>query len=194
MTPTARWPVTIEAGPLTLRPWQPDDTSWLYHACQDAEIQRWTRVPSPYTAGDAAAFVRRHAVPQPEPDGPASFAVTRTETGELLGCISYVRVEEGRGELGYWMAAEARGQGAAPAALDALARWGIDVLGLHDVYVRIARGNGASQRVAVKAGFVREGEQVGACRDGADPDDALVFTRKADPPAGTALAPAARRT
>jgi RimJ/RimL family protein N-acetyltransferase len=171
----------IEAGPFTLRPWQPDDTSWLYRACQDPEIQRWTTVPSPYTAGDAATFVRRHAVPQPEPDGLASFAVTVTETGELLGCISFVRREGDRGEIGYWTAAEGRGRGAMPAALDALARWGHAVLGLREVEVRVAQGNTASQRVALKAGFARAGEHPGAGKDGREPADALVFTRPADP-------------
>ncbi len=169
----------IERDGLTLRPWTSDDTSWLYRACQDAEIQRWTRVPTPYTAGEAAAFVTAHARPQPEPDS-AFFAIARTETGELLGSISYNHIADGRGEIGYWVAADSRGEGVAPAALGALVQWGFSSLGLTQTWLRAARGNRGSQRVAEKTGFRFDRVEPAACRDGEAPDDALVYVLDAD--------------
>jgi RimJ/RimL family protein N-acetyltransferase len=169
----------IEAGAFTLRPWRGDDTAFVFDACQDPDISRWTRVPKPYRPGDAAAFVRAHARPQPEPAG-AWFAITRTETGELLGAISLHDLDRAaaRGELGYWLAAGSRGEGAAAASLDALARWCLEELELVEVEVRVAPGNLASQKVADRAGFSPHGVVPGGCNDGDEAVDALVFVRK----------------
>jgi RimJ/RimL family protein N-acetyltransferase len=173
-------PLTIEAGPFTLRPWVGADAAFVFDACQDADIQRWTTVPTPYRAGDAAAFVRRHARPQPEASG-AWFALTRTESGELLGSMSFNRFDRSQrnGEIGYWLVPDGRGQGAASTCVDALSRWGFAALGLDEVRLLIARGNLASQRVAARAGFTPNGLLPGGCRDGDVPDDGLVFVRRA---------------
>jgi RimJ/RimL family protein N-acetyltransferase len=61
------------------------------------------------------------------------------------------------GHIGYWMTAEARGRGLTTAALRALSRWGIEDLGLGRVELVTDPENIASQRVAEKAGFQREG-------------------------------------
>ena len=170
----------IEAGDVTLRPWLPADVAFVYAACQDHEIQRWTTVPRPYRAIDAVGFVRAHARPQPEPTG-AWFAITRTETSEVLGSISFTSYDEARGvgEIGYWLGPEGRGVGAAAQSLAALADWGVTALGLTEVVVRIARANLASQAVARRAGFVADGVEADGCVDGDRTDDALRFVRSA---------------
>ena len=40
-----------------LRELQIDDAEWIYRACQDSEIQRWTTVPRPYSRDHAESFV-----------------------------------------------------------------------------------------------------------------------------------------
>ena len=40
-----------------LRPLQSSDAEWIYHACQDAEVQHWTKIPRPYTREHAKSFV-----------------------------------------------------------------------------------------------------------------------------------------
>ena len=169
----------IEAGPYTLRPWQGDDTTFVFEACQDPDVARWTTVPSPYRAADAAAFVSAHAGPQPEASS-AWFALTRTDTGELLGSMSYNTFDSasGTGEIGYWLAWEARGAGVASTCLDGLARWGFDQLGLTEVRALVAQGNLRSQRVAERAGFLAEEIVPGRCRDGDRPDDGVVYVRR----------------
>jgi RimJ/RimL family protein N-acetyltransferase len=171
----------IEHEGLTLRPWVPDDASWVYWACQDPEIQRWTTVPAPYTALDAAAFVRRHARAQPS-EGGAHFAIVRTETGEAVGSIAFTCFVDRLGEVGYWIAAEARGGGAAAVALEALCAWGARELGLRGAYLRVAPGNLASRRVAEKAGFVLDTVVPGDCHDGGSVTDALVYRRSLELP------------
>jgi RimJ/RimL family protein N-acetyltransferase len=49
---------------LYLRPPRLGDAGQIYAACQDAEIQRWTTVPSPYSRADAEMF-RHRARPDP---------------------------------------------------------------------------------------------------------------------------------
>jgi RimJ/RimL family protein N-acetyltransferase len=166
----------IEAGAFTLRLWEAADTSFVFDAAQDGEVRRWSSLPSPFTAGDAARFVREHARNQPEGVS-AWFAITLTESGELLGSVGFSELDlaSGTGEISYWLAPEGRGRGAATAGLTALCRWGFDALGLVEVQVRIAAGNLASRRVAERAGFERADVQVGVCHDGDDPADAVIY-------------------
>jgi len=63
----------------------------------------------------------------------------------------------GSGEVGYWVKREARGRGVATRALELVARWALVEKGLGRFQLRADVANGPSQRVAEKAGFVREG-------------------------------------
>lgn len=168
----------IECGWLTLRPWRPDDLSFVYDACQDPEIQRWTTVPSPYRAVDAATFL--HLAADAARAGTGTWlAIEAIETSELLGSISLKDGAGGRGEIGYWVAAEARGRGVASQALDGLAAWALGELGLDEVWLLVAEGNVASRRAAERAGFVAVERRPGACSvDGSDVD-AVVLRRRA---------------
>ncbi len=105
---------SIAAGSITLRPWEPSDVSFVYDACQDPEIQRWTNLPSPFTASDAIALL--HLSSSLREEGKAAlFAITSTDQGELLGAVSVREVDHRRRQalIGYWVAVEARRRGAA---------------------------------------------------------------------------------
>ena len=169
----------IEIGAYTLRPWEAADTSFVFHCCQDPEIQRWTTVPTPYRPGDAAAFVIAHATPQPE-EASAWFAVVRTDTGELLGSISFNWFSRQRatGEIGYWLGPQARGLGVMSTVLPGLARWSVAALELSSVLLRVAAGNAASRAVAARAGFVEVGVEQGGGKDGSGVDDLVRFMWK----------------
>jgi len=165
----------IPGGEVTLRPWEPADTAFVFDSCQDADVQRWTRVPTPYTALHAATFIERHARPQPEEDG-AFFAITRTDTGEVLGSMSFNHIDWAfaAAEAGYWVARDARGQGVATSALVSLVEWGRRELRLVEERLRVLAGNLASQRVAERAGFAASGI------DRSDGDELLAFVRRLD--------------
>jgi RimJ/RimL family protein N-acetyltransferase len=149
----------VAAGPVTLRPWEPADVSFVYDACQDAEIQRWTNLPSPFRAADAVALLQFSTTLR-ERGTAALFAVTSTDQGELLGAVSLRDIErkEGRASIGYWIASEARGRGVAKAAVEAAARWAMDALGVGEVYADVLPGNDASVRVLERCGFAPDGE------------------------------------
>ena len=152
-------PVEITAGSLHLRPWEPGDAEQVYEACQDPELQRWTRVPSPYRREDAVSFVEQVSPREWESGKGAPFAVLDATSGRLLASVGFVRLD-GRddvAEIGFWCAASARGRGVTTQAVGAVCRWGFGALGLQRVDWLAEVGNAGSRRVAEKAGFTVEG-------------------------------------
>lgn len=148
----------LSDGAVALRGWRATDTAPMTAGLNDAEIARWTRVPSPYTEADAGQYLQRMEE-QRLAGYELALAIVAAGSGELLGSIS-VRAtswEHLRGELGYLVFAAARGSGAAPRAVRLLSRFAFDEVGLERLELFTATGNTASQRVAEKAGFVREG-------------------------------------
>jgi RimJ/RimL family protein N-acetyltransferase len=144
----------LSDGVVTLRPWREDDVPALVAALQDPEIPRWTRVPSPYTERDARWFLATHRADRDE----MSLAIVSAANGdELLGGIGFRLPRVRVGELGYWVAAGARGRGIATRAVNLLARWGFDELGLARVQILADPRNAASRHVAERAGFTSEG-------------------------------------
>jgi RimJ/RimL family protein N-acetyltransferase len=143
---------------ITLRPPAPDDVDAITDACQDPEIPRWTRVPSPYTRAHAIDFVERSARMW-DSGTDAAFVITDPETGDLLGAIGVHRFggEDSGPEVGYWLARDARGRGVATRALRLVVDWARRELGVRLLLQADVR-NGASRRVAEKTGFRYVGE------------------------------------
>lgn len=145
-------------GPTLLRAWRDSDVSALVAACQDREIARWTRVPDPYGESDARAYLLQR-FDATHAGAAASFAIAQTaDDQKLLGSISLLRLDwpNLRGEVGYWLARGARGQGHASRAVRLICQWGRTALALERIDLLAATGNLASQRVAQRTGFVRE--------------------------------------
>jgi RimJ/RimL family protein N-acetyltransferase len=144
-------------GPTALRPWRDSDVAGIVAACQDPEIARWTTVPTPYGEADARVYLA-HRWDAIEGGSSAPFAIVSVPDDELLGSISLMRFawEHERAEVGYWLAAPARGQGHATRAVRLICAWGFRLLGLERIELFAATGNPASQRVAERAGFTRE--------------------------------------
>jgi RimJ/RimL family protein N-acetyltransferase len=164
---------------LVLRPHRPDDEDAVLRACQDPGIQRWiTAVPVPYTRADARLFVTEVA-PRERAER-RGMPVVVEAGGELAGSAG-LHLREGRfgPEVGYWIAPWARGRGYAAEAAAALADWAL-AHGAPRVHLVADVDNTASQAVAERAGFAREGV-VRACLDDRDGSyrDAVLFGRVA---------------
>jgi RimJ/RimL family protein N-acetyltransferase len=157
---------TLRDGDLVLRPKRIEDVDAITAACQDPEIPRWTLVPSPYTRADAEAFLRSSA--EDEAAGRSANFLAVDAGDRLLGSFSVMELdrEPGYGEIGYWVAAEARGRGVATRAVRLLAQWALAELGLTRIEILAHKDNPASRRVAEKAGFADTGELTGAPRGG----------------------------
>ena len=144
-------------GVVALRRPQEHDLPAIARACADTETARWLPVPVPYTLADARAWALG-IVPREWADGTAaSVAVVDAVTDELLGAVGLTLGRAGVAEVGYWTAPHARGRGTAVRAARLHAAWGVEALGLARVELLTDVRNLASQRVATRAGFVREG-------------------------------------
>jgi RimJ/RimL family protein N-acetyltransferase len=150
---------TLRDGDLLLRPKRPEDADAITAACQDPEIPRWTLVPSPYTRAHAEEFIAAGEL-EAAAGTAASLLAVDARDGQVLGSFSLMELDRapGFGEIGYWVAAEARGRGVATRAVRLLADWARSELGLTRIEVLPHRDNAPSRRVAEKAGFRDTGE------------------------------------
>jgi RimJ/RimL family protein N-acetyltransferase len=144
---------------LALRPFADDDVPDVARACSDEETQRWLPLPDPYTEDDARLWctVTSHEL-RTSGSGLQRATVERT-TGRLVGSFGLVHTDwrDLSTEVGYWVAPWGRGRGFATEAARALSEWALHEQGFERVQLRAATGNAASNRVAEKAGFTREG-------------------------------------
>jgi RimJ/RimL family protein N-acetyltransferase len=144
-------------GVVALRHLRESDVPAVQLACSDAESARWLPLPVPYTEQDARSWALG-LVPAEWADGKvASTAIVDATTDELLGAVAITPGRDRTGEVGYWIAPWARGRGVAVRATRLHTDWAVDALGLARVELLTDVRNRASQRVAEKAGFVREG-------------------------------------
>jgi RimJ/RimL family protein N-acetyltransferase len=144
--------VELRDGDLVLRPWTEDDADALVAGCNDPEIAHWIPlIPHPYTRADALAFLRGDVAS-------ADYRLAMALDGAVVGGIGMkVNSHDYRGRIGYWVAAPLRGRGICTQALGILARYALNELGLQRVDLITDPDNLASQRVAEKVGFRREG-------------------------------------
>jgi RimJ/RimL family protein N-acetyltransferase len=149
-------PPDLDTDEFRLRPWRPEDLDALVAALQDSDIPRWTRIPDPYGYEDGRDFLKRSSAAWSDGTG-ASFAIVEPDGGRLLGSIGVRFHEETAASVGYWVAREARGRGIAAQALRLVAGWVLHASPVERLELVTDPENVASQRVAEKAGFTREG-------------------------------------
>jgi RimJ/RimL family protein N-acetyltransferase len=144
-------------GQVRLRWLRDDDAAAVATACQDPEIPRWTFMEEGLTQEGAAAWIERSRRLRAS-GAMARFAIAGADDDLLLGQVG-VAIDRPRvsGEAFYWVAAPARRRGVAVTALRLMSRWALGSLGLERLQLFADPANSASQRVAERAGYVREG-------------------------------------
>lgn len=112
-----------------------------------------------YTSGDTTAFIRESVSAWKE-DRAWDYSIRlKTDPQTHIGNISIWTVSKlGKiGEIGYWVRSDRTSGGFCTEAVDRVLEEGYSSLGFHKTILRIAVGNDASDRVAEKLGFTREG-------------------------------------
>jgi RimJ/RimL family protein N-acetyltransferase len=145
---------------LLLRPWRARDAAAVVSGYADPEIQRW-HLLSMDTEEEAAQWVDQcHA--QWRAETGASWAVADVGSDAVLGRIAVreLNLEEGRGELAYWVLPAARRRRVATAAVNRVSGWAFE-LGLYRLELRHSTHNQPSCLVAQSAGFRLEGTSRG---------------------------------
>ena len=139
---------------IRLRPLELSDAPAVAAACADPEIARFIPgIPVPYGLEHAGAYLHE-AESAWEAGTRYAFAVVEVGGAELRGTIDVSPTEIG--SIGYWIVREGRGQGLATRALVLLSRWAVTSGGVQRLELTTLLENVPSQRVAEKAGFVRE--------------------------------------
>ena len=135
----------LSAGDVVLRVPDDDDASWITEACRDPDIAEFIVGTPPPRRWASSTDVE--------------LVIADAAHAEPLGLISLRIAEQdpGLAAVGYWLRPEARGRGAATVAVQLIARWVFDELDVQRLELTTAPENVASQRVAERVGFTREG-------------------------------------
>jgi RimJ/RimL family protein N-acetyltransferase len=135
----------LSAGDVVLRVPDDDDASWITEACKDPDIAEFIVGTPPPRRWASSTDVE--------------LVIADAAHAEPLGLISLRIAEQdpGLAAVGYWLRPEARGRGAATVAVQLIARWVFDELDVQRLELTTAPENVASQRVAERVGFTREG-------------------------------------
>ena len=142
---------------IRLVPLTPDHQARVAALVQEEDVRTYTRVPTDPPPDFAATWVAGYE--EGWRDGSRAGFAIETLDGEFLGLGMFVTLErEARqGEIGYVVGPAARGKGVATRALRLLTEWGFADLGLERIELWIDTTNAESERVAERAGYLREG-------------------------------------
>jgi RimJ/RimL family protein N-acetyltransferase len=148
----------LSDGVVILRPWgEEGDVAAITAACNDPAIAEFLdQLPSPYTQDDARTYLEISR--EGWADGTqTNFAIT--EGGRPLGSVGvrWVEPDQGVAEVGYWMAAGARGRRLCTRAVRLVSRWVLVDCGGERLQLRADELNIPSRKVAENAGFTQEG-------------------------------------
>ena len=152
-----------------LRALQASDAEWIYRACQDAEIQRWTTVPRPYTQAHAESFIRDKAGEL------TAFAITHSTSNDPVGVAGIHHIRDGVATIGYWVAPWGRDNGAATAAIRILATHAPRLGDVTKLRAVIAEANAASRAAATRAGMTVGAPVAEQCPDGDQQTNAVAY-------------------
>lgn len=137
-----------------------EDTPVLFARIQaeQGHLRRWLGwLDFVRTEEDVLRFVEQSQ--SVGPDGPIAYECGLFVDNELAGVAGLNAINFGQGlaNLGYWLGQPFEGRGLMTQAAERLAEFGMFGLGLARIEIRAAVSNRPSQRVAERAGFVREG-------------------------------------
>lgn len=147
-------------GVISLRPYTVDDAEDLYEAVRESipELEPWMPwCHQDYSIEETREWLCKRDEAQ-ENGTDYGFRIADARTDRFLGGVGLSQINSHRAaNLGYWIRTSAAGRGVATRATLLLARFGFEELKFVRIEIVAAVGNHASQRVAEKAGAVREG-------------------------------------
>jgi ribosomal-protein-serine acetyltransferase len=153
---------TIESQRLTLQRFSRRDATTLDEAIREslADLNQWLPwARMDYTSSDTTGFIRESTQAWKEERAWDYSIRINEDPRRHVGNISFWTVSKlGKiAEIGYWVRSGETRQGICTEAVGLLLDEVFDSMGYHKIVLRIAVGNDASDRVAEKLGFTREG-------------------------------------
>jgi ribosomal-protein-alanine N-acetyltransferase len=156
LTPFTYPDAPLTDGEIVLRPLVEADAPAHYAGTDDPLVKRFAFRRPFVDEADTRAWVRR--LPGRMAAGEAIVFAVAAPGVELAGGVMLIRTdwEQRSSEVGFWLAAHARGQGVARRAVELLCPWAF-TLGLERLSALCLPDNEAAHRVVERAGFRREG-------------------------------------
>jgi RimJ/RimL family protein N-acetyltransferase len=145
---------------VSVRPWRESDVPAKLMGFADPTVQRfsWPQT-TPYAEENARSFFVEQEQARLRGEE-LSFALVKPSDDEAVlggGSLYDLDLDQGRAAIGYWLAPHARGRGVVTHAVRLVAAWAFQALGIARLELTCAPDNHASQRVAERCGFAREG-------------------------------------
>lgn len=167
-------------GRIVVRPLRSDDAQALYEAAREsiAEVSPWLSwCHENYSIEETRDFLASREQARAAGDW-YSFGIFAKESERFLGGVglNFINRVHKIVNLGYWVRTSATGQGVASRATRLVARFAFEELGFHRVEIVAAVANVASQRVAEKAGALREGVLRKRLLIGGESQDSVLFS------------------
>lgn len=152
--------IVMRADDVTLRPYAVADAPEICQAVHESlkELLPWMPWCHPnYSLHDSRTWLENQ-VKAFQAGMAFEFAIVSTDGRYLGGCgVNDIGQANRRGNIGYWVRTSEARRGVATAAVRLAYQWAMENTNLIRLEILIAVGNTASQRVAEKAGAVREG-------------------------------------
>ena len=162
-----------------LRTYEPGDAAPLWEAARESVAEVFPWLPwchAHYSMAEADAWVSTRG-PLAAAGQEYAFAIVGDDGRFLGGCgINQINRIHRFGNLGYWVRSSATGRGVASEAVRQAAAFAFRNTDLVRLEIVCAVGNERSQRVAVRAGAVREGVLRRRLLLHGQPVDAVVYS------------------
>ena len=141
-----------------LRPWREADLPAQLMAFSDPFFQRFSDW-APRTEAEARVYAAECEQARRRGEQIELALVEPRDEDVVLGggSLNSVDLQQGRAAIGYWLAPQARGRGVATHAVRLIAGWAFRDLHIARLELTCGPDNRASQRVAERCGFTREG-------------------------------------
>jgi ribosomal-protein-serine acetyltransferase len=150
----------VNVAVCSIRAYEPEDAQALWEAARESigEVYPWLPWCHPqYCMAEAKEWIGSRA-PLAAEGREYTFAIVGTDGRFLGGCgLNQINPIHRFGNLGYWVRTSATRRGVATEAVRQVADFAFGNTDLVRVEIVCAVGNDASQRVAERAGAVREG-------------------------------------
>jgi RimJ/RimL family protein N-acetyltransferase len=170
---------------LVVRCWDPADAPKLKEAIDSSieHLRAWMpwAYNEPQTLEEKVVLLRGFRG-QFDKDEDFVYAIFDREESRVLGGSGlHTRIGEHAREIGYWIRADAEGNGYVTEAVAALTRVGFELEGLDRIEIRVEPENVRSRRIPERLGYAEEATLRGRIRNAQnEPRDVIVYSLFSD--------------
>lgn len=148
----------LETDRLILRQVNNEDIRDLYEILSDEDVAKFEYFHPVQSIENAQKFIDRYTE-ELEDEEEITWGIVSKQNNKLIGtcCIGDFDKGARRAELGYAINQSQWGKGYATEALEAVLKFGFEIIDLNRIEATITPGNNASVRVLEKLHFIQEG-------------------------------------